>query len=124
MSERLNELQRQRALLLEHLAWLDREIAAQSGPTPTTDPAAKAVLPAGAHQAAQTGRAGAPSPIAAVTVIPITPPPADADALLQQYGYDPKASSAGVKRGCWIAFAAAFLLVGLVLATWYLLRQP
>jgi hypothetical protein len=33
MSDRLPELRRQRALVAEHLAWLDREIAAAGGET-------------------------------------------------------------------------------------------
>lgn len=123
VSDRLTELQRQRALLQEHLAWLEKEIAAQSGANVST-PAGAQAAPQRAVQAAQVaGRSTPPSPIAAVTVIPTVPAAADADALIQQYGYDPKATSADVKRGCWFAFAGAFLVVGLVLTIWYLLRQ-
>lgn len=127
VSDRLSELQRQRALLLEHLAWLEREIAAQkggAGPEKTLPrPSIQAAL---AQNAAGSASARPPSPIASVTVIPVTPAPspADADALIQQYGYDPKSSSADVKRGCWTAFAASFLVVGLlVLVAWWLLRR-
>lgn len=128
MSDRLNELQRQRALLAEHLAWLDREIAAHEGAPPAPGARASsathaASAPAGAAIPVLSGK---PSPIASVTVIPVAdaPSPADADALIQRYGYDPKSSSAEVKRGCWTAFAASFVLVALlVLVAWFLFRR-
>lgn len=40
MSDRLQELRRQRALLQQHVAWLDQEIARQSGPAPAPSPVA------------------------------------------------------------------------------------
>jgi len=59
VSDRLNELQRQRALVQEHLGWLEREIARELGqpaapaataapvpPPPTPAPAPSAAVPA------------------------------------------------------------------------------
>lgn len=124
MSDRLAELLRQRALLREHLAWLEKEIAAAGGGT--TRAAQSAPAAAAAQASAPTALPSPPSPIAAVTVISASPsrPPLDADALIQRYGYDPKSSSADVKRGCWIAFAAAFAVLGILVAlAWMLLRS-
>ncbi len=129
MSDRLNELRRQRALLQEHLAWLDREIAAAEGraarPGPPPAPA-NAAPAAGPLEAAQ-GLPARGSPAADPTQGAEKPSPvgdADADALIAQFGYDPKSSQAGVKRGCWIAFLGAFITIGLVILSWWLLRSP
>jgi len=127
VSDRLAELSRQRALVQEHLAWLDREIAALKGAAGASELRQSAPL-AAAPQAAQAGGAAVPpSPIASVTVIPAAPAadPADAEAMIQRYGYDPTSGTADVKRGCWIAFGAALVLLGLaVTVAWFLLRRP
>jgi hypothetical protein len=101
VSDRLNELQRQRALLQEHLAWLEREIAAATGGL-ITPPVAR---PA-----------------------PATPPPppasrahaeAAAEEILSQYKDDTVSTESSVKRGCFLYFFLAFLLVGLGVAALY-----
>lgn len=124
VSDRLAELLRQRALLQEHLAWLDREIAALRDTGKSTDSGPGASPAAAVNVAAQSGGAGPGSPIASVTVIPSGPPAADADAIIQRYGYDPRSTTADVKRGCWIAFIGAFVCIALlILAVWFL-RGP
>lgn len=113
MSDRLNELRRQRALLQEHLDWLDREIAATSG---------------AAHPAARTVKSSTPPMVAAPAALsPIisvslseSPAAHDTEALLRQYASDPKDSEASVKRGCWVAFLASFAFLGLLVAIWYI----
>ena len=101
MSDRLKDLQRQRAIALEQLAWLDREIAAQSGqPAPAPAPAW-------------------PAPVAPAA----TPPPAAhteavAEEILANYQNDPINVKSNVKRGCFLYFFLAFAVVGL--AVWAL----
>ena len=50
MSDRLAELQRQRALAQEQLAWLDREIAKETGQAPVAAAPAPAIVPVAAPQ--------------------------------------------------------------------------
>jgi hypothetical protein len=102
VSNRLNELQRQRALVVEHLQWLDREIAAcraQGGPA-----APAPALPL-------------PPAIAAPSPAPVQAAPRDTDpafALLQE---EERRRSQVSKSGCWIVFAALLLaIVGTVTA--------
>jgi hypothetical protein len=106
MSERLNELQRQRRLVQEHLAWLDKEIAAATPATPASPagPAAAVVdpltFPADATRVpSQTDTVSAPDAVA--------------DEILVQYQQDPGSLQTDVRRGCITAFIAgmAALLV-------------
>lgn len=106
MTERLNELRRQRELLKQHLDWLDAEIAAESAADPTN-------LPLTERPRFNAPTAPSPSPAPGAT----TP-----DSLLEQYGAEIRQAPARAKLGCWLAFAAAFVLLGLALAAWFLLR--
>jgi hypothetical protein len=108
VSDRLNELQRQRALVQEHLAWLDREIATESGGAQPTAASPLANQP------------GAPAPLqAAATPRPssLTANPAQTEAVAQEilakYKVEPQSLQSNVKRGCFMYFFLAFLLVGL-----------
>ena len=105
MSDRLKDLQRQRALAQEQLAWFDREIARETGtqvlpPSAPTAPAAR--VP--------------PSP-------PSTQPatPSDADAIIAQYQDPGRSVHSETKRGCLLYFFAALgaLILGLT-AFWFL----
>jgi hypothetical protein len=104
VSDRLNELQRQRALVVEHLQWLDKEIAAcrpQAGTaqTPANPPV---LLP---PPAASSPAAAASSPAA------LQPAPRDTDpafALLQE---EERRRSQVSKSGCWIVFSALLLVI-------------
>ncbi len=103
MSDRLTELQRQRALLQQHLAWIEREIAteaAQSG--------------APVHLSPPTPTA-APAPTSSVTAAQ-----PDAEAILSQYRSEPASLHENVRKGCFLYFALAFLLVGLAVTALYL----
>ena len=96
MQERLAELLRQRALVAEHLAWLDREIGRLA--SQATPPAAPSVA--------------TPAPVA-------TPPSITADALapatetpaLALPEHRPADIKDDVKRGCFVYVAIAALLV-------------
>ena len=92
MSERLQQLQRQRRLLEEHLAWLDREILRETGAAPSSSPAAEptAALPAG------------PDHVSANAEVEL-----EATSILAEYEQDPRSLQGDVKRGCLTAFAIA-----------------
>ncbi|MFA5058335.1 MAG: hypothetical protein WC485_09500 [Opitutaceae bacterium] len=99
MSDRLQELLRQRTLLSGHVAWLDREIALEQARTGMTAPAPGAPPPASASPAAD----------------------ADAEAMLDQYRTSPQSIQQEVRRGCLLYFFGALALVGLcVLAVYFL----
>lgn len=117
-SPRLDELLRQRALLQEHLAWLDREIAAeqseQRAPTgPSPSPAAFS-----------------PTPNDAVAVRP-QPAPAEveaaetqAEAILAENRTPMSKLQQDVRLGCFLYFVAALAAVAAgVVALYFLLRH-
>jgi len=105
MSDRLNELQRQRALVQEHLAWLEREIAHESGaPAPVASPAPAA--PPRPVSLAPRGR----DPVAVE---------AEADAILQQYRDQSRNVKQDVRKGCFLYFVLAFFVLGVAVAALY-----
>jgi len=99
MSDRLQELLRQKALRAEQAAMLEREIAAKQAQTDMTSPAAAVATPA-------------------------SPPPASVDssaaALLDQYRPNPRSVQQDVKRGCYLYFLGALVLLGLGVLAIYL----
>jgi hypothetical protein len=95
---RLAELRRQRELLREHMAWLEREIARAGGETP----AAVAVEPAAAD--ALTAAASASLRTA------------------ETYRPDPLSSARQVRRGCLLYAAGLFVLGFLALTLVYFVR--
>jgi len=101
MSDRLKELQRQRALAQEQLAWLDREIARETGRAPVPGQSAAAPVP--------------PTPSAPST----TDAERMADEIIARYKGEAAASPTDVKRGCFLYFAFAFVLLGLGLVALY-----
>jgi hypothetical protein len=104
--DRLAELQRQRELVREHLAWLDREIAGAapviSGEKAPTQTPVKPTTPTPAH-------ANGPMPS---SLSPFSAPAVP----------DPIGSAADAKRGCLIFAAIAFFLGALALVAIYFLR--
>ncbi|MBI2812736.1 MAG: hypothetical protein HYX71_00435 [Opitutae bacterium] len=104
MSDRLRELQRQRALAQEQVAWFDREIAQETA-----------------------GQPSAPAPSAPVGGVPplrATPQTATADhteEILAQYSPNPQSTERDVKRGCYIWFAGAMGAVVLFALAIYLI---
>lgn len=117
MSARLAELRRQRALLQDHLAWLDREIAAAENTAPAARAPAANLAP--------------PTPRSASASVAVTPPPsgvslhptsslaASPEAILEEYRVEPSAVKSDVRKGCLLYFAAAFALLILVVAILY-----
>jgi len=130
MSDRLTELRRQRALVQEHLAWLDREIAEASGADSSAGPvfppssAASDVPPPAAAvvvAAALKARAAVPA-VSATTPTPVPESPAvaaAADAILDEYRVAPDALKTDVKKGCFLYFALALVLVAAVVVAMY-----
>jgi hypothetical protein len=125
-SDRLTELRRQRALVQEHLAWLDREIgdaektlaapssaAKASAPTLAVETRALPAVPATkSTTTAWTGRAAASD--AAVGA-----PQAEADAIIEKYRVPSTDIQNDIRKGCFLYFAAAFLILGGVIAVLY-----
>ena len=118
MSDRLQELLQQRALLQSHLVWLARAIAAASkqgastpppGNTPDT-PKSPATAPANAALAPSTATAES------------RPAVNDAEEILAQYRLDSVSVQTDVRKGCLLYFFGGFLLLGLVITAFYFLR--
>jgi hypothetical protein len=133
MSDRLQELRRQRTLIQQHLAWLDREIAAASD-QPVVAPPATAPIPDPVASVAPAvvapvvaAPAVAPIPVVApaIPAEPIAPEvAAAADAILDEYRVAPDALQTGVKKGCYLYLLAAFGLLALgVIGLYYALRH-
>ncbi len=120
MPDRLAELRRQRALIQEHLAWLDRQIAEAGGSTsaPASKPAApqaeaKAVVAA----ALKASSAATPPPESAEVT-------AAANAILDEYRSDPNSLKTDVRKGCFLYFFGALALVALGVAVlWWAFRH-
>ncbi len=101
MSDRLNELRRQHALMREHLQWLEKEIAAED----------------------QSGAEKCTTPASFSTKGGETELTAKADELLGQYAAESQAAPAMARRGCWILFCAALATLTLAVVLWYWLRR-
>lgn len=122
MSDRLQELRRQRALVQEHLAWLDREIAAAApaiampeSPWPAKTPAAP---PAPLAPSVVPVAVGAP----AAEILPAEVA-ATADAILDEYRVQPDNLKTDVKKGCFLYFFAALGLVVLAVFAFYFAKH-
>ena len=102
MSDRLPELRRQRALVAEHLAWLDREIAAAGGETLAT-PAAPLPPPT------QPGDAAG---------LPV------AEKILEEFRREAELSPTNMRQGCIWSFVAAIalLILGVTAIYWFRYR--
>jgi len=96
VSDRLKDLQRQRALAQEQAAALEREIAREMGSA--VPPAAAPVAP------------GTPAPAGVDT---------HADQIIEQYSQKQRPIRDQVRSGCLVYFFAAFALVGLGLVALY-----
>ena len=92
--KRLAELQHQRDLLREHLAWLEREIAAERGVTTAIAPIAPAVVSVAVQRSPDETMPG-PNPVEA---------------------------AASVRRGCFVAFFLILAIGALALFAVYWFR--
>jgi len=110
MSDRLQELLRQKALLKEQSDWIDGQIEAERALMASEQPVPKAV-------------SEQPVP-AAITTLEPPPAPSSAslepEAIYQQYGNDPQAAGASARRGCFIAFFAVMLILAACVGAIYL----
>ena len=137
MSTRLQELLRQRALLAEHSAWLEQEIDAEKRRAPERVPSTAPLPPViAATSAAAPAPAPVPPPLAAAAPRPAAPPPttaqvasdaeagsdAEAAAILEQYSRSPRSLQQEVRRGCFLYFFSALVLLALGLLAIHLLR--
>ena len=95
MSDRHQELHRQRQLLCAHLDWLDQEIVREAGSTSQSKPDSAVISPSGTQAHAN----------ATAT---------DEIALFKDYAAAERHDPASTKRGCLLAFAAG---LGLLIAT-------
>lgn len=118
-SDRLAELIRQRALVQEHLAWLDREIVdAQTRSTESNLPHAvtartRTEYPLAPSSAPKTAVAS-PLPVMASETAEI-----DVDEILQRHRVAPATVRSDVRKGCFLYFFAALCLLGLGVAFLY-----
>lgn len=118
---RLDELHRQRALVQEHLAWLEREIQAEersgkprekTSPSPIASTGARAVADRPADTSARTDARAAGAGSAARS-------DAVADDILEQYRVPPASLQSDVRKGCWLYLVAALVGLALVVAVLY-----
>jgi hypothetical protein len=114
VSDRLADLQRQRALAQEQVAWFDREIARESGPATSPSSAAavpvKPAMPAVAPVIARPTAAAADEAAARA-----------AQEIIAQYedSHSPQSAAKEMKRGCYLAFFFALGAVALIFLTAY-----
>ena len=109
-TDRLTALLRQRELVAQHLAWLDREIAEARGDTPASAPAsAPATLPV--EPAVADAAASAPPPNTDEPD-PVTVANARANEILERYAATDRFDADSTRRGC-LLFAVATLVLGL-----------
>jgi hypothetical protein len=111
-SDRLIELRRQRAMIREHVTWLDREIQREEQKMPAGLPPSQSEMTA----------AGGPS-----DHIPELSSPElglEDDKVIEQFRVAPTDIQRDVRKGCLIYFAAAFLLlVAGVIGLYFALRH-
>lgn len=96
MTERLQKLLRQKALIQEHLVWIDREITDESGTVP---PLPNTIKPAPSATASDTASA--------------------AEKILGQYNKDTNVVKTDARRGCLIMFFIGFAVFILAIAIGY-----
>jgi hypothetical protein len=119
MSDRLNELLRQRTIIQEHLTWLDRQIIAESdGISPL------APTPSALNDLEKGGVPFMPPPPPTLTSTPTveaTKTEQAAEAILADYKKDPLRQQSDIKRGCLLYFISALAFVSLVTILFYFL---
>ncbi len=113
MSDRREELLRQREAIRDHLAWLEREIEATAGAAPA-DPVSPVLLP-------PIAPAAEPSPLPAAKV-----PEADVEAILAEYRQPTMSIANQTKTGCVLYFIlgmAVLIFAGTVLYFGFKIRR-
>jgi hypothetical protein len=98
--DRLQELRRQRALVQQQLAFLDREIASASGEANPAMPAAQ-IPPPGSAAPSQPAAGG------------------DVDEVIKSFEEESRSDPADAKTGCIWIFVAALVLLALSVFAFY-----
>jgi hypothetical protein len=117
MSDRLNELQHQRALVQEQLAWLEREIAREMGQPAISSPQASAP-----ERKLPTPFTAASFPLGSEKA------PADveteAEKILARYRHAEHPVKDDVRKGCFLYFALALalLVIAVLMVYFYHMR--
>ena len=109
MADRLDELRKQRAVIQQHLTWLDHEIAAMTVTRLTLPPFAMR----GNTRPPVPGATNAPMKAAPAAGMPIPE--------LSEFQVDPDNVQGDTKRGCLLYSALALVIFALVLAAIYYL---
>jgi len=130
MSDRLQDLLRQRALIQEQLAWLDREIAAAAdaalattapavapAPRPVSAPLQPGYLASQAAAIAAQQAAATRDTRAARSETPAVS--AAADAILEKYRVQPDSLKTDVRQGCFLYFFGALAVVAVIVVGLY-----
>ena len=120
MPDRLAELARQRALVQEHLEWLDREIAnaARKSSANPADPAPSASFPSTPSVARLPQEHASPAHSDLNTGgTPVLP--TDPDAILAQYRVAPATLQKDIRKGCFLYFAVALAVLVLGIGFFY-----
>ncbi len=112
--ERLEQLKRQRALIQEHLDWLDAQIDRADAPSsPSTSPKASRLAEAFAADKPVEFALARPDPEAAARAV------VAAD-LYSELGPDTKGAAADTRRGCLLLCALAFGSLAAAIAAIYI----
>ena len=119
--DRLAELRRQRALVAQHLAWIDAELTAAGANVPP-----QATPPPASSPTAASATALPNTPAEALPAEPVNQDPsivlanARADEIIEKYRATEALDPQSTKRGCLVLFGAIFVLGGaLLLAIYY-----
>jgi len=117
--DRLAELRRQRALVAQHLAWIDAELtAAGAGQTSlATNPE-----PAPAAASASASPIPAPASIISADDPGLALANARADEIIEKYRATEALDPQATRRGCLVLFGALFALGGAALLAIYYFR--
>ena len=119
---RLTELRRQRALLQTHLAWLDGEIAAAEAADKATG--ASAASPIATVRDVPAGVAASAAVTAGGTRPEAASADKDPDQVMDQFRVPSADLQRDVRKGCFLYFAAALLIVaGVVAVLYFALRR-
>jgi hypothetical protein len=109
LPERLAALLRQRALVAQHLAWLDAEIAEVAG-TPLASPTPPALSAPVAPSAVASAVTDATAPELSEPISPaVAAANQRADAIIEKYRTTEAINPAQTKRGCLLSFIAFML---------------
>ena len=115
MPDRLQELLRQRALIQEHLAWIEREIDSARGGVPPLPRNSSPEIPAKLSSAIPS-QANLAAPADSNL---------DVENIISRFRKDPGALKTDTRRGCLVFFgiAMALLCLGAIFAYWLYARH-